>query len=162
MSAPNRPQPFQIFLEQHRSAVLGFLRAAVGPTDADDCFQETFIAALRAYDRMDGRHPKAWLMTIARNKAIDHHRAARAGPGATRVAARAGGHRRAPGPEVWKAVGALPEGRRTAVALRYAADLSLTPRSPRSSTAREEAARRRVADGLASLRRNVDREELVG
>ena len=67
--------PFQRFLDEHREAVLGFLRAMVGPDDADDCFQETFIAALRAYDRMDGRHPRAWVMTIARRKAIDHHRA---------------------------------------------------------------------------------------
>ena len=29
----------------------------VGPDDAEDCFQETFIAALRAYDRMDGAPP---------------------------------------------------------------------------------------------------------
>ena len=55
--------------------VLAFLRAMVGPDDAEDCFQETFIAAMRAYEHMDGRHPRAWVMTIARRKAIDHHRA---------------------------------------------------------------------------------------
>ena len=47
----------------------------VGYHDAEDCFQETFIAAMRAYDQMDGRHPRAWVMTIARRKAIDHQRA---------------------------------------------------------------------------------------
>ena len=67
--------PFQRFLEDHRDDVWRFLVAAVGRTDADDCFQETFIAALRGYERMDGRHPRAWVMTIARRKAIDHHRA---------------------------------------------------------------------------------------
>ena len=66
--------PFQRFFDEHREPVLAFLRALVGPVDADDCFQETFIAALRGYDRMDGRHPRAWVMTIARSKAIDHHR----------------------------------------------------------------------------------------
>src|SRR3954471_16999851 len=67
--------PFQRFLDQHREPVLAFLRALVGPVEADDCFQETFLAAMRGYDRMDGRHPRAWVMTIARSKAIDHHRA---------------------------------------------------------------------------------------
>ena len=54
--------------------MLSFLRAMVGPDDADDCFQETFIAALRAYAH-GRRHPRAWVMTIARRKAIDHYRA---------------------------------------------------------------------------------------
>ncbi|MET0127129.1 MAG: sigma factor, partial [Solirubrobacterales bacterium] len=58
--------------------MLGFLRAMVGPHDAEDAFQETFVAALRAYDRMD--HPRAWVMTIARRKAIDLHRARRRRP----------------------------------------------------------------------------------
>jgi RNA polymerase sigma factor (sigma-70 family) len=66
--------PFQRFLDEHRAPVLSFLRAMVGPVDADDCFQETFMAALRNYDNLDGAHPRAWVMTIARNKAIDHHR----------------------------------------------------------------------------------------
>ena len=67
--------PFQSFLEQHRRPVLGFLRAMVGTDAADDCFQETFLAALRAYPRADGRNLRAWVLTIARRKAIDHHRA---------------------------------------------------------------------------------------
>ena len=161
MSAPNRPQPFQVFLEHHRSAVLGFLRAAVGPTDADDCFQETFIAALRGYDRMDGRHPRAWLMTIARSKAIDHHRGRARRPEPREWLPEQPVTDELPDTEVWKAVGALPEGRRTAVALRYAADLAYGEIAAILGCT-EEAARRRVADGLASLRRNVEREELVG
>ena len=52
--AAGRP-PFQHFLDAHGRPVLAFLRAMVGHHDAEDCFQETFIAALRAYDRMDGR-----------------------------------------------------------------------------------------------------------
>ena len=41
--------PFPSFLEEHRADVYRFLHAAVGPHDADDCFQETFLSALRAY-----------------------------------------------------------------------------------------------------------------
>ena len=37
--------PFQAFLDEHRGPVLAFLRSMVGPDDADDCFQETFIVS---------------------------------------------------------------------------------------------------------------------
>ena len=32
---------------------MGVLRGAVGRSDAEDCFQETFLAALRAYPKLD-------------------------------------------------------------------------------------------------------------
>ena len=63
-------------MDEHGSDVLGFLVASVGPHDAEDCFQETFIAALRAYPRLEhARNLRSWLLTIAHRKAIDHHRA---------------------------------------------------------------------------------------
>ena len=53
-------------LDEHGSDVLGFLVASVGPHDAEDCFQETFIAALRTYPRLEhGRNLRSWLLTIA-------------------------------------------------------------------------------------------------
>ena len=66
--------PFQAFLEEHLEAVRAFLRGMVGPTDAEDCLQETFIAALRAYPRAHSGNLRAWVFTIARRKAIDHQR----------------------------------------------------------------------------------------
>ena len=61
--------------------MLGFLIAAVGPQEAEDCFQETFLAALRAYPRLDdARNLRGWLLTIAHRKAIDHHRAGKRRP----------------------------------------------------------------------------------
>jgi RNA polymerase sigma factor (sigma-70 family) len=160
---PTKP-PFQRFLDQHREPVLAFLRAFVGPADADDCFQETFIAAFRGYERMDGRYPRAWVMTIARSKAIDHHRSRARRPEprenladveAPEVAAGAIGDLDG---EIWAAVAALGESQREAVALRYAADLPYREIAA-ALDCTEEAARRRVADGLASLRRTLDREE---
>ena len=44
--------PFQVLIDEHRDDVYRFLRASVGAHDADDAFQETFIAALRAYPRL--------------------------------------------------------------------------------------------------------------
>ena len=139
--------------------MLGFLRAMVGPHDADDCFQETFIAALRAYERMDGRHPRAWVMTIARRKAIDHHRARARRPEPRGELPEVAVTDERPDREVWEAV-AAPAGRpagRGRAALR--APTFPTGRSARRSTAARTAARRRVADGLQALRKTIDREE---
>lgn len=51
------------------------------PTDAEDVAAEVFAAAFAAYERV--RPPadrvQAWLMTIARNATVDHHRRSRRG-----------------------------------------------------------------------------------
>src|SRR3978361_492355 len=68
--------PFQLTLERHRDSLARFLAATAGPQDADDCLQETLIAALRAYPRLrEGSNVRAWLFTIARNKALHETRA---------------------------------------------------------------------------------------
>src|SRR5262245_51051049 len=52
--------PFERFYVQHRDEVLGYLRRLLGPR-AEDAWQETFLRALRAYDRLEhGRHLRAW------------------------------------------------------------------------------------------------------
>jgi RNA polymerase sigma factor (sigma-70 family) len=147
-------------LDQHREPVLAFLRAMVGGDEAEDVFQETFIAALRAYPRMDGRHPRAWVMTIARRKAIDHHRARarRPEPRGELPEIPASATDSAADREIWAAVGELSPGQRAAVALRYAADLPYREIAAALDTS-EEAARRRVADGLRQLRKILDRQE---
>src|SRR4029077_16542125 len=113
----------------HARDVHRFLIATVGPLDADDVYQETWLSALRAYPGLT--HPatlKGCVCTIAHRKAIDHvrARARRATPvaepadlpeapaveGGAAVADRA----------LWAAVAALPDKQRTAVALRFIAD----------------------------------------
>lgn len=37
------------------------------PTDAEDLVQDTLLRAYRGIDRFDGRHPRAWLLTILRH-----------------------------------------------------------------------------------------------
>ncbi|MBW3589299.1 MAG: sigma-70 family RNA polymerase sigma factor [Actinobacteria bacterium] len=37
------------------------------PENAEDLVQETLLRAFRAIERFDGRHPRAWLLTILRN-----------------------------------------------------------------------------------------------
>ena len=146
--------PFQSFLEEHRLPVLGFLRGMVGPNDAEDCFQETFLAALRAYPRADGRNLRAWVLTIARRKAIDHHRARSRRPEPVPdppAVASDGAIDGLGGGEVWGQVAELSAGRRAALALRFAADLPYREVGAALGTT-EAAARRRVHDGLETLR----------
>ena len=42
--------------------------------DAEDLVQDTLLRAYRAIDRFDGRHPRAWLLTILRNTHINRNR----------------------------------------------------------------------------------------
>jgi RNA polymerase sigma factor (sigma-70 family) len=152
--------PFQAFLDEHRTPVLAYLRAMVGPSDADDCFQETFMAALRSYETLDGSNPRAWVMTIARNKAIDHHRSAgrRPLPKGDDLPDVAAPARAEHDPELWAAVAELPERQREAVGLRFAADLRYREIAGAMDTT-EAAARRSVHEGLKKLRESVAREE---
>jgi DNA-directed RNA polymerase specialized sigma24 family protein len=70
--------PFEQFYVQHRDEVLGVLRKLVGGDRAEDAFQETFLRALRAYERLaHGENLRAWVLTIARNVALDVHRRTR-------------------------------------------------------------------------------------
>jgi RNA polymerase sigma factor (sigma-70 family) len=68
--------PFQTLLDAHGRDVHRFLIATVGRNDADDCYQETWIAALRAYPGLvEASNLRSWILTIAHHKAIDHIRA---------------------------------------------------------------------------------------
>jgi RNA polymerase sigma factor (sigma-70 family) len=147
--------PFQALVDTHAEAIHRFLVASAGPGAADDCFQETFIAALRAYPRLrPDSNLRAWLFTIARSKAIDHHRGARRRPvpmaevpepavGASEPASLDG--------ELWSAVRALPEKQRAAVVLRFACDLSHREIG-RVLECSDAAARRSVHEGVKRLR----------
>lgn len=148
--------PFQRLLDEHAAAVLRFCVASVGPTDADDVFQETVVAALRAYPTL--RHAdnlKGWLLTIAHNKAMDHHRARarRAVPVAEpEPAGHVDGHALADD-ALWRAVDGLPPKQRGAVLLRFVGDLSHREIATALGST-EAAARRSLSDGLAKLRQD--------
>ncbi|MHB1836615.1 MAG: RNA polymerase sigma factor, partial [Solirubrobacteraceae bacterium] len=68
--------PFQRLIDDYGRGLHRFLVATIGPGDADDCYQETWLAALRAYpDVRDDSNLRGWLFTIAHRKAIDAARA---------------------------------------------------------------------------------------
>jgi RNA polymerase sigma factor (sigma-70 family) len=121
-----RVPPFSVFLEEYRIPVYRFLLATVGPQHADDCFQETFLSALRAYPKLQaGANLRAWILTVAGRKAIDHARARLRRPVPMAEVPDAAAPASPDGePELWRAVGDLPPMQRAAVAYRYVLDLS--------------------------------------
>lgn len=150
-----RLPPFQVLLDEHREGVYRFLVASVGRSDADDCFQETFISALRAYPRLrDASNLRAWLFTIAHRKALDAHRAR----SRRAIPVEEVPERPAPAelhlngePELWSAVRDLPAKQRAAVLHRYVNDLAYGDIGQVMGCS-EEAARRSVHEGLKKLR----------
>ncbi len=150
-----RLPPFQALLDEHRDDVYRFLVASLGRDEADDCFQETFISALRAYPRLrDGSNLRSWLFTIAHRKAIDAHRArARRAVPVEEVPERADAGAQALNgePELWRAVRGLPAKQQAAVLHRYVNDLAYADIG-RVMGCSEDAARRSVHEGLKKLR----------
>jgi RNA polymerase sigma factor (sigma-70 family) len=155
---PVGPPPFQALLDDHRADVYRFLVASIGPIEADDCFQETFIAALRAYPRLrDASNLRSWLLTIAHRKAIDAHRARRRRAVPMEHLAEQVAPAAADGePALWEAVRALPDKQRASILHRYVNDLPYADIG-RIVGCSEAAARQNVRAGLASLRGAWDR-----
>jgi len=155
------PPPFQSFLEAHQARVLRFLVASVGRDDAEECFQETFLAALRAYDRLEeGSNLGAWILTIAQRKAIDAHRSRRRRPVPVGAVAESGegiGNARAEGDgTLGELVRGLPLKQRSAILWRFAGDLAYRDIAEAAGCS-EAAARRRVHIGLKRLREELAR-----
>lgn len=154
--------PFQVLVDDHAAELHRFLTGFLGPDDAEDCLQETFIAALRAYPRLQhSDNLRAWLYTIARRKATDAGRWRTRRP-ATRLDGLARTHEPMVEPVpvaddgLWSSVRALPDKQRTAVIQRFVLDLDYRAIGERMAIS-EEAARQNVAAGLRRLRKEVDR-----
>jgi RNA polymerase sigma factor (sigma-70 family) len=147
--------PFQSLLDAYGRSVHRMLVAIAGPVDADDLYQETWLAALRAYPSLrDDANLRSWVMTIAHRKAMDHFRAVRRRPLPTEHAPEPAVAPVAPADGVWSQVAALPTKQRAAVALRYIADASY-PEIAAAMDTSEDAARRNVHEALKRLRREV-------
>jgi len=152
--------PFQTLLDHHGAVVHRFLVASVGAAEADDCFQEACIAAMRAYPALENAdHLRAWLLKIAQRKAIDAHRARARRPlpvAQPPESAAAGGFAavESNGQPIWARVRGLPEKQRMAVFLRSVADMSYEDVA-RALDCSPDAARRNVHEGLKRLREEM-------
>ena len=122
------------------------------------------MAALRAYPRTRVENPRAWVLTIAHRKALDHHRArarrpAPVGalpdvPAPAEAEAEIGADAVPDGDGVWARVRDLPPKQRAALLLRYAGDLSHREVAAALGCS-EEAARRSAHEGLKRLREEL-------
>ncbi len=140
---------------EHGPTVLRVCRAVLGPADAEDAWSETFLAAMQAYPRLEsGSNIEAWLVTIAKRKAIDNHRRRVRLPVPLetiddRPCARTSNvddsH------ELWTALERLPRKQREAVAYHYLAGLPYADVGAILGNS-ESAARRAAADGIKKLR----------
>ncbi|EHB56041.1 RNA polymerase, sigma-24 subunit, ECF subfamily [Mycolicibacterium rhodesiae JS60] len=65
---------FRRYVEPEIEVLLRVARTLVGSADAEDLVQETLMRAWRGMARFDGRHPRAWLLTILRNTNMNMHR----------------------------------------------------------------------------------------
>ena len=150
-------QPFDRLVEQHGGTVLRVCRVILGVHDAEDAWSETFLAAMRAYpDLPDGANTEAWLVTIAHRKALDVIRARKRQPTPVGDVPESPSALGVPGTsdgDLWRAVAALPEKQRQAVAYHFVAGLAYAEIALilGGST---DAARRAAADGIKNLRKN--------
>lgn len=158
--------PFQTLLDEHAADLHRFLVASLGPHDGADCFQETVVAALRAYPGLThADNLRGWLFTIAHRKIVDHARRAQrhalpvADPPEAAVAD-AAAPSDAVDPELMEALRALPPKQRSAVVQRYLLD---RPYAEVAATlgSSEAAARQNVRIGLRRLRQELPQSQEV-
>lgn len=129
-----RPDDFERLYEEHAQALFGFLAYRTGDRVlTEDLLSDTFERALRARKRFDSRRAseKTWLYTIALNLLRDHarrrhseRRALDRLPHARSddTDALAGVEHR---DEIQRAMGALSDEEREAIALRFGGDLTV-------------------------------------
>jgi RNA polymerase sigma factor (sigma-70 family) len=149
MSTMSLP-PFELFYEEHREEIYGFLARRLGPQRAEDAFQETFLKALRAYPRLrHAEHLRAWAYTIASRVAIDEHRRPRADAELPELESLDG---RPAFAELEHLAEALPPTERAAVVLRYGYDLDYADIGAALGS-NASAARQAASSGIRRLRR---------
>ncbi len=73
-----RARAFATWVEPEVEVLLRVAHTLTGSwSDADDVVQDTLVRAWRAVDRFDGRHPRAWLLTILRRTHLNSLRRTR-------------------------------------------------------------------------------------
>jgi RNA polymerase sigma factor (sigma-70 family) len=150
MEAVATVPPFESFYVEQRDVVFGFLRRRLGGQAAEDAFQETFLRALRAYDRLEhGNHLRAWVLTIAARLVIDGSR--RAKPVAQELPELPVEDGRPAYAQIEHLADALPPTERAAVVLRYAYDLAYDDIALALDST-PEAARQAASSGVRRLR----------
>jgi RNA polymerase sigma factor (sigma-70 family) len=141
---------FECFYAQHSDEVFGLLVRRLGRQRAEDAFQETFLRALRAYPSLrHGDYLRAWVLTIARNVAVDAFR--REKP-TVELEEPIELPKRPAYAELEHLTDELPPTERAAVVLRYAYDMPYDAIGAALGSS-EDAARQAASAGVRRLRR---------
>jgi RNA polymerase sigma-70 factor (ECF subfamily) len=66
---PSIKDPIEKLLQRELEGLYRIAKRMTGnDADAEDVVGQAILAAIKSYDRFDGRHPKAWLARIVRNE----------------------------------------------------------------------------------------------
>ena len=151
MQAMASAPPFERFYDAHREEIYRYLVRLLGRQAAEDAFQETFLRALRAYEKLrHADHLRAWAFTIATRVALDERRRERPVPVEEPVLVTSDA--RPAYAEIEHLAGRLPRTERAAVVLRYGYDLSYADIA-QALDSTEDAARQATSSGIRRLRR---------
>ena len=143
--------PFWSLVEAHGDELLVHARRMTGDANGEDVLQDAILRALRAYPRLrHAEHLRAWLYRVTTTTALDHIRARRreilTDEPPTVVSE----------PEHYddafeSIIGALPDGTRAALRLRFVEDLDYERIGARLGCS-PVAARQRVSTAIRTLR----------
>jgi RNA polymerase sigma-70 factor (ECF subfamily) len=152
----NDPLTFGQLLERNERELFAYaLRISGQRADAEDLYQDTFLAAFRAWPPPRRGNERAWLYTIATNRMIDRERRAKrivanvedlvlAAPERDDVTLA----------DLARAIETLPAGQRAAFVLRKVQGLAYTEIAL-ALECTEEAARARVSEALKKVKAAV-------
>lgn len=163
---------FEVLVDKHSEELFAFLWRMLGDAaEAQDCLQDTFLRAYRAYGRLNGdANTRAWLYKIASNTAFTFlkKRGRKDSQSASLVENHAG---RESSPDVLVelhsqleqiklAVKALPHKQRAALMMRKYQEMSYKEIS-QALNCSAESARANVYQGLRKLRKQLAEEVTV-
>jgi RNA polymerase sigma-70 factor (ECF subfamily) len=143
--------PFWSLVEAHGDELLVHARRMTGDANGEDVLQDALLRALRAYPRLrHAEHLRAWLYRVTTTTALDHIRARR------REVLTADPPAQVSEPEHYddafeSIIGALPDGSRAALRLRFVEDLEYDRIGARLGCS-PVAARQRVSTAIRTLR----------
>ena len=152
----NEPLTFGQLLERHERELFAYaLRISGQRADAEDLYQDTFLAAFRAWPPPRRGNERAWLYKIATNRAIDRERRAKRVVASIDDLALAAPERDdVTLVDLAEAIEILPAGQRAAFVLRKVQGLPYVEIAV-ALECTEEAARARVSEALKKVKAAV-------
>lgn len=153
MTEPVSPaRTFGELLERHEREIFAYaLRLTGARADAEDLYQETFLAAFRAWPPPRRDNERAWLYRIATNKAIDGSRRRRSSVSLADLRLAAPERDGVTTIDLASAIRLLPAGQRAAFVL-HAVEGRPYREVADALACSEEAARTRVVEARRKLR----------